>query len=360
MPAVAIDCDPLVNDGELSTTPEECLAAAEQLNNLLTTATAEDMPAGKTVGEANENQDGQTSIRPNVDGGISIDGGDEPPATSKSSAALIVGILAPLLVLAGIAGYVIAARKKEQTRQRTFTRSRGPPARNNPTFSTEEHDGVVDDTYLEPVSTDQNRKRASVEGNPPAEANSTTVYATYAGAAGAPLMDADGYEPPADGYAVNSNASNPRILPSNGNAVYATYAGDSSAQSMDADGYEPPADGYAVNSNASNPRILPSNGNAVYATYAGDSSAQSMDADGYEPPADGYAVNSAVYATYAGGSMTSSPDAGGYEPDGYKPGGHNIATQEQQQGPYSNVHAGHQGDAYDGLIGNQAVYASSA
>lgn len=115
------------------------------------------MPAVKAVDKADGSQDGKTNVGgdgagPDGDGDISVDGGgDEPPATSKSSMVLIVSILAPLLVLAGIAGYVIAARKKEQTRQRTFTQSRGPPARNNPTFSTEEHDGSVDDTYVEPV-----------------------------------------------------------------------------------------------------------------------------------------------------------------------------------------------------------------
>lgn len=128
------------------------------------------MPAEKVVGKGADN--GKTNVGgggggtgSNDDGGTGDGGdGDVPPPTSTSSAMLIVGILVPLLLLAGIAGYVIATRKKEQTRQRSFTQSRGPTGINNPTYSVEgsgtinASDEAVDadgggggDTYEEPA-----------------------------------------------------------------------------------------------------------------------------------------------------------------------------------------------------------------
>ena len=112
---------------------------------------------------------------------------------------------------------------------------------------------------------------------------STTVNASFnaqpsdAGSANADsgaADDADGYEPPAEGYAVGTQP--------NGNTVYATYAagGASAALTKDADGY------------VADDSINQANGSIVYAVPVEDEvvSTASPAADGYTSPLDRYAL----------------------------------------------------------------------
>ena len=86
------------------------------------------------------------------------------------------------------------------------------------------------------------------------QSNATVVYATYAGGASAALTkDADGYV--ADDSINQASAS----------IVYAVPLEDGvPTASPVADGYEPPADGYAVNVGTPSPK-MPANG-----LYGGD------------------------------------------------------------------------------------------
>ena len=128
-------------------------AIKEQCPVMCDTCLGEKANAGKT----NVNVGGGTE---STDAGGNTTGGDgdvPPTPTSESSAALVVGILVPLLLIAGIAGYVISARKKEQAKRHGVTQSRGPAARNNPTFSVGNQNddaggGAADDTYEAPVA----------------------------------------------------------------------------------------------------------------------------------------------------------------------------------------------------------------
>ena len=119
-------------------------AIKEQCPVMCDTCFGEKAKAGNQDGKTNVNVDGGTA---STDDGGNATGGDSdvlPPPTSNSSAALIVGLLVPLLLIAGIAGYVISARKKEQAKRRGVTRSRGPAARNNPTFSVGNQNDAAD------------------------------------------------------------------------------------------------------------------------------------------------------------------------------------------------------------------------
>lgn len=68
---------------------------------------------------------------------------------AKSKVSMIVGIVAPLLILIGIGVAVLMLRKKEQGRQRALTRSRPArtAARNNPAFTADDDAAF----YLEPT-----------------------------------------------------------------------------------------------------------------------------------------------------------------------------------------------------------------
>lgn len=74
-------------------------------------------------------------------GGNEGDADDEQPP-EKSSTAIAIGVLVPLLLLAGGVGYMLALRKKGQGQQRSFTQSRGPPTRPNPAFSVDDADAA--------------------------------------------------------------------------------------------------------------------------------------------------------------------------------------------------------------------------
>jgi len=99
----------------------------------------------KAVGAAPLPQDGKTNVgigSTDAEGTNNpTDNGEEDaddPTTPKSNVVVIVCIVLPLLIFIGIGVAVFALRKKEQGRQRSFTHSRGPPARKNPTFDFEE------------------------------------------------------------------------------------------------------------------------------------------------------------------------------------------------------------------------------
>ena len=92
--------------------------------------------------KTNVGSDDDEGDKDDTGGGDSDGDADDEHPPKKSSTATAIGVLIPLLLLAGGAGYMLALRKKEQGRQRSFTQSRGPPTRPNPAFSVDDADAA--------------------------------------------------------------------------------------------------------------------------------------------------------------------------------------------------------------------------